>query len=130
MTWRNCSGVSRVAGYGGADAGVVDQDVDPPELRHRGVDEGLAVLRLRDVGGDGDRPPAGRLHRLLGVGQPVDPPRAQRDVGAGLGQRPGEDRAEPRGRPGHDRDPPVEAEHVEDRPVAHPSNVARRLSAR
>ena len=44
MTWRNCSGVSRVAGVGGADAGVVDQDVDPAELRHRGVDERLAVL--------------------------------------------------------------------------------------
>ena len=71
------------------------QDVDPPELRHRGVDQGLAVLRVRDVGGDGERPPAGRLDGLLGVDQPVGPARAERHVRTGLGEGAGEDGAEP-----------------------------------
>lgn len=50
---------SSLAGRGnrGADAGVVDQHVDASELLHRGVDDGLALRRIRDVGG----------HRQCGV---------------------------------------------------------------
>ena len=53
-------------GHGGADAGVVDEHVDPAELRHRGVDERLAGLRVGDVGlhrqrAAARRPPRARL---------------------------------------------------------------------
>ena len=90
MTLRNSSGSSRVAGYGGPDAGVVDEDVDAAELLDGGVDERLAVLGLGDVGGDGDRPPARRLDELLRLLQLLHAPRAERDVGAGLRQCLGE----------------------------------------
>ena len=113
MTLRNSSGSSRVAGYGGADAGVVDEHVDAAERLHRGVDERLAVLGLGDVGGDGDRLPARLLDELLRLLQLLDPPGAERHVRARLGERLGERHAEPRRGPRHDRDLAVQLEPVE-----------------
>ena len=99
---------------GGPDAGVVDEDVDAPELLDGGVDERLAVLGLGDVGGDRDRPPARRLDELLGLLQLLDAPRAERDVGAGLSQRLGERHPEARRGSGDDRDLAVQLEPVQD----------------
>ena len=76
---------------GGADAGVVDQHVDPAELGHRGVDQRRARLRVGDVGGarSSARRPAS-LDQRRGVLEPVGAPGAERDVGAGLGEGLGE----------------------------------------
>ena len=46
--------------------------------------------------------------------EPVDPPGAEHDVGAGLGERLRERHAEAGGGAGHDRDLAVEAEQVQD----------------
>ena len=113
MTCRNCSGGSRVAGRGRADAGVVDEHVDPSELGHRGVDERLALLGVGDVGGDRDDAAPGVAYELRGLLEPVDPSGAERHVGPGLGQGLGERDAEAAGGAGHDRDLAVEAEQVE-----------------
>ena len=60
-----------------------------------------------------------RAPRLLAErgapGEPVDPPRPEHHVGAGLGQPLGEGDAETAGGTGHDRHPPVEAEQVGNR---------------
>ncbi len=48
------------------------------------------------------------------VGEPVSPAGAEHDAGAGLRQGPGERDAEPRGRPGDDRDLIVKPELVQD----------------
>ena len=95
MTCRNCSGVSRVAGHGGADAGVVDEDVDPAELGHRRVDQGWCSPRGRRRRSPrvSARRPAPRTS-AGGLLEPVDPPGAERHVGARLGERLGERHAE------------------------------------
>src|SRR4029453_5655718 len=49
-------------------------------------------------------------------------------VAPGPGERPGEDGAEARGRPRHDRHPAVEPEHVKDRAVSHRFSSCRRSS--
>ena len=113
MTLRNSSGVLARGRVGGADAGVVDEDVDAPELLHRGVDERLAVLGLGDVGGDGDRLAPRLLDELLGLLELLHAPRPERDVGPRLGQRLGERHAEPRRRPRHDRHLVVQPEPVQ-----------------
>ena len=41
------------------DPGIVDQHVEPAELRHRGLDPGLRLRGLGDVALDRDRPAAG-----------------------------------------------------------------------
>ena len=66
MTWRNCSSVSRVAGTAVADARVVDEDVDPAELAHRGVDERLAGGGVGHVGLHGERAAPGAPPRAPG----------------------------------------------------------------
>ena len=68
---------------------------------------------------DGQRPAAGRLDEQRGVGEPVDPPRAEGDVGAGLGQALGEGDAEPARGAGDDGDLAVEPEQVRDSAVSH-----------
>ena len=57
MTDRNCWGFPG-SRHGGADAGVVDQDVDPAEGAHGGVDELTTVVGAGHVGtySDGPRP--------------------------------------------------------------------------
>ena len=82
--------LGRLAGGrdGGADAGVVDQHVDPAELRHRRVDQRLALCRVGDVGGHGEHPAAGGPDQLGGLLELVDAAGAQDHVGAGLGQAP------------------------------------------
>ena len=114
MTLRNSSGVLARRRVGGADAGVVDEDVDAPELLDGGVDERLAVLGLGDVGGDRDRAAARRLDELLGLLELLDAPRAERDVGAGLSQRLGERHPEAGRGAGDDRDLVVQPEPVQD----------------
>ena len=110
MTWRNCSGVSRVAGTAVPTAGVVDEDVDLAELLDGLVDDALAVLGNRDVGLHGDAAAAERLDALAGVLEAFDAARADRDVGAGLGQPLRERDAEPRRCAGHDRHLAVQPE--------------------
>ena len=77
MTDRNCSGYLPGGGHGGPDAGVVDQDVDPPERSHCGVDDLAAVIGTGHVGAYGDRPAAGVFDQLPGGGQPILSTRSQ-----------------------------------------------------
>ena len=114
MTERNCSGVSRAGRHRGADAGVVDQDVDPAECRHRRVDEVLAGLRVGHVGAHRDRAAAHALDEGGRLGELVLAPGAEGDVGARLGERLGEDHAQPARGAGDDGDLAVEPEQVED----------------
>ena len=119
MTCRNCSGVSRVAGHRRTDPGVVDQHVDVAELLHRQRDQVGARLRVGHIGAVGQRLAAGALDQRRGVGQPVHAASAQRDVGAGLGERLRERDAQPAGGAGDDGDLAVESESVEDGSVGH-----------
>ena len=98
----------------GADAGVVHQDVDPAELLHRQRDQVGAGLGVGDVGGHRQRAAAGALHEGGGVGEAVDPPGAEREVRASLGQALRERDPQAAGGAGDDGDPAVEAEHVSD----------------
>ena len=123
MTARNCSGVSLGGRHRGADAGVVDQHVDPAELRHRRVDERLALVGVGDVGGHGEHPAAGVADQLGGLLEAVGPAGAEHHVGAGLGQPLRERDPEAAGGAGDDRDLAVQPEHVVD---SHAVNVAAR----
>ena len=105
----------------GADAGVVDQHVDPAELRHRRVDERLALVGVGDVGGHGEHLAAGVPDQLRGLLEAVGPPGAEHHVGPGLGQPLRERDAEPAGGAGDDGDLAVQPEHVVD---SHAVNVA------
>ena len=113
-------------GNGGADAGVVDQNVDPAEHAHGGVDELAAVVWTRHVGAYRDGPSAGVFDKLAGARQPILSTRAECHVGAGLGQRDGEVDAEPAGCAGDDRDPIVDAEAIEN---CHRTGSHERLAA-
>ena len=86
MTCAELLGRLAGGGYGGADAGVVDQHVDPAELRHGRVDQRLALRRVGDVGGHGDHPAAGGPDQLGGLLELLDAAGAQDQVGARLGQ--------------------------------------------
>ena len=70
--------LGRLAGGGhrGADAGVVDQDVDAAELGHGRVDQRLALRRFGDVGGDRQRAPAGVFDQTRCVLELLDAPGA------------------------------------------------------
>ena len=114
MTRRNSSGASRVRGHGGADAGVVDQHVDPAELVDRLCDDAVAVVGVGDVGLDRDAAPAERLHLRPRLFELLDPARADRDVRTRLGQAGGERDAQARRSAGDDRDLSGERERVED----------------
>ena len=96
-----------------ADTGVVDQDVDPPGLGHRGAtkavhDSGSAtsVVTVR-----ARRPVPGPARRSSSIS--VAAP--QRHVGTGFGEGLGEGHAETARRAGHHRDLVVEPEEVGDR---------------
>ena len=87
----------------GGGAGVVDQDVEPAEMRDRAVDERLGVLRLGQIGGDRQGFLAGALlDRGRGVVEPLLVARADRHLAAlarqGLGDRPADADAAPRDR--------------------------------
>jgi hypothetical protein len=76
MTDRNCS---RFPGgrYGGTDAGVVDQYVDPAEGAHGGVDELTTVVGTRHVGPHCDRPSAGVFDKFAGDNHAILSTRAE-----------------------------------------------------
>ena len=76
--------------YRGADAGVVDQYVDPAEGAHGGVDELTAVVGAGHIGPHRNGPPAGVLDKFAGGHQAVLSTRAQRHVGSRLGEGDGE----------------------------------------
>ncbi len=121
----------RLAGgrHRGADAGVVDQDVDPAELLDGGVDEVLAGGGIGDVGAHRDGLATGAFHQRLRLGQPVDPAGAERHVRAGLGERLREGDTESGRRAGHDRHLAVEPVQVQHAHLAHrpPSMLAAAL---
>jgi hypothetical protein len=119
-TERNCF-LQR--GDGGADASVVDQHVDPAELAHGRAREGGAVLRIGDVGPDGQTAPAFGFDQRAGLREAVFTPGAEHDVRAGLGQGLRELDSEPARRAGHDRHAPVESEAIEYR--NHPESSPR-----
>ena len=98
------------------DAGVVDQDVDAPELLDRGVDERLRAGRRGDVVRVGDRDAAGG-DDLGGDGRPpvrrrrrrpaIEPPRSLTTTRAPrVGEQERVGPADPAPRAGDDRDAP------------------------
>ena len=99
--------------HGGADAGVVDQDVDPAELVHRGVDEGRHWSgSATSVATVSARRPASRPAAAVSASRSTR--RAPRATSAPASARRLRERdAEPAGGAGHDRDLAVEPEHVE-----------------
>ncbi len=67
----------------GRRSGVVDEDVDAPELLVRGFGEPLQVIPTPDVTGDGQRMPTSRLTNLVGhVGASLDAAARDDDIGA------------------------------------------------
>src|SRR5205085_11646604 len=94
------------------DAGVVDEDVDPTQVRDDPLDRGLDGGGVGHVGADadglgtpGDRKPAGRLAR--GGLVEVD----DRDRGALLGEPGGGAEPDPARCTGDDGDPSIETTH-------------------
>ena len=98
-------------GAGGADPGVVDEDVDAPEPLDDGVDEAGDGIPVADVTGPAERLDPGRgrdLRRHL-VTQLLLAA-ADDDRGAGLGQTLRHRPADALGRTGHDGDPAGQVE--------------------
>jgi hypothetical protein len=79
----------------------------------RALDEAGAVLGLGHIALDGDAAAPERLDHRLRVVQPVNSPRAERDIGACFRERPREVDPEAGRRTRHDRDLAVELEPVE-----------------
>jgi hypothetical protein len=94
MTDRNCSGVSLSAGSR--------------------LDEGCAVVGVRDVGAYSDRAASGVFDEGACLFEAVRSAGAEGEVGAGFGERGSESDAKPAGCAGQDGDPAVESESVED----------------
>ena len=82
---------------GGADAGVVDEDVDHAHLGLGVGDGGLDAVGVGDVELDDVRVAAGRLDLGAQRLQALDAARGQHDARAGVGQRACELRAQPAG---------------------------------
>ena len=113
MTWRNCSGVSRVAGTAVPMPALLTSTSTRPSSCIAASTSALARLGVGDVGLHGERPAAGGLDERRGLLEPVDPAGAEHHVGAGLGEGLGERDAEPGGGAGDDRHLAVETEQVE-----------------
>jgi hypothetical protein len=107
-------GVLARGGVRRAQAGVVDQDVDPAELVHAGLHDLGAVLDRRHVGGHRDAAAPQPLDGGAGLLQALDAAGGDDDVGAGLGQAAGEVDAEPGRGAGDHGDLAVEAEAIQD----------------
>ena len=114
MTWRNCSGVSRVAGTAVPMPALLTSTSTRPNSAIAAATSAVQTpgrprrwRRRRAAAGVADQ---GR-----GVLEPVDAPGAEHHVGARLGQCLGEGDAEAAGGAGHDRDLAVEPEQVGDR---------------
>jgi hypothetical protein len=87
------------------DAGVVDQDVQPPEGLDRGRDETVDGLLDRDVPADRDDGRAGGGEPLAGGLEPVGANVSEDDTGARLGEPPRAGVAEALRRAGDERRP-------------------------
>ncbi len=83
-------------GHGRADAGVVDQHVDPAQALDGRGHQPVAVFRPGHVGLDGQARAAGLLDQPTRLLQPIRAPGADHHVGARLRQAPGEGHAEAR----------------------------------
>jgi hypothetical protein len=110
MTFRNSSGVSRVAGTAVATPALLINTSTRPNFGHRGVDELLALAWVGHVGPVGVRPTAGLLDQGGGRGQLFRPARPQHQIGAGLGERLSEGDAQSGGGAGDDGDLVVKTE--------------------
>ena len=119
MTSRNCSGVSRVAGTAVPMPALLTRMSTRPNSSMasatRSVHDCGSATSVRGR----QRAAAGGLDERGGVGEPVHPAGAERDVGAGLGQALRERDAQPAGGAGHDGDLPVEPEQVGNHAVGH-----------
>ena len=115
MTCRNCSGVSRVAGTAVPIPALLTSTSTRPNSAIAGLDQRRARLGSATSVADRQRPAAGARTQCGGLLEPLHAPRAERDVGAGLGECLGERDAQPAGGAGDDGDLAVEAEQVGDR---------------
>ena len=102
MTRAKSSGGSRRAGTAVPMPALLISTSTWPSSADGLLDDAPAVLRVRDVGLDGDAAPAGLLHPLLGVAQFAGTAGADGDVGARLGQPGGEGHPQTRGGAGDD----------------------------
>ena len=114
MTWRNCSGVSRVAGTAVPMPALLTRMSTRPNSAIAASTSAVQDVGVGDVGGHRQRPAPGRPHQRGGLLEPVGAPGAEGDVGAGLGEALGEGHAEAAGRAGDHRDLAVEPEQVGD----------------
>ena len=113
-------------GHRFADAGVVDQHVDPAEVIERRRDEMLAGSIVGDVRGDGER--TGQLR-----GEPfetIEPAGGHDHLGTDGVEDSGEVRAEAGRRTGHDGDAAVEAEAIERVAVGEGCGIGHRMTVR
>ena len=94
-------------------AGVVHDDVDAAELRDRARDDLLEHVVVVDVGRDDERLAAGGAHVGGDLVELLLRARGQDDVGARVGERAGDRRADAAPGAGDDRDLAVEAKCVE-----------------
>ena len=117
ITLSNSSSLTSVSlSYMRRDAGVVDEDVDAPEVAVDVLDEGVELVPVPDVAGArGSLGALGAQRRrdlVAGVGLAAD----DDDLGARLGERPGHGEPEPARAAGDDRDAAGEVEAVARRP--------------
>ncbi len=94
----------------GRDAGVGDNRIDRAERGLGGIIGGLGRCLVGDVHADGDRLPARRFDRGDLFGELVGAARGEHDLRPRSGERLRKARAEPRRRPGHQRDTPRQIE--------------------
>ena len=113
MTWRNCSGVSRVAGTAVPIPALLTRMSTRPSSAIAASTSAWQSSGEETSVRHGDGAASERLDLRLGLPQLVDAARAQGHVGPGLGQRLGEGDPEARGGAGHHGDLAVEAEQVE-----------------
>jgi hypothetical protein len=101
---------SRLAGDGGADAGVVDENVDLAAFRNRRSACVTALGGVADIGGVGEHPSCRGAKPVGEVVKAVVAPGQQGHVGPGSGQGAGDLDAEPTARAGADPDLVLEAD--------------------
>src|SRR5437899_1711440 len=97
---RRCSGTSRADPV----AGVVDQDIDAPELVQSLRDGAVDLPSVTDVALDGEGAAALGAHEVGDRLQRVLTAAARHHVGADSSELDGDRAADPLARPGHDRD--------------------------
>jgi hypothetical protein len=92
---------------------IVDEDVEPAEMRQRLRNDALAIRGPADIGRDGENAPAGLLADALGGGlERLGAARHQRDIGTVAGKTAGDGIADARARPADDSNLAMQRRHA------------------